>query len=46
MPRQITLPGAELPASAEVRLIDTRALASSLQIEFENHLRGPDAAGR
>lgn len=33
--RQVTNSGAQLPASGEVRLIDTRSLASSLQCEFE-----------
>jgi hypothetical protein len=33
--RQVTSSGAQLPASGEVRLIDTRSLASSLQGEFE-----------
>jgi hypothetical protein len=33
--RQVTMSGAQLPASVPVRLIDTRSLAGSLQCEFE-----------
>jgi hypothetical protein len=49
--RQVTNSGAQLPASGEVRLIDTRSLASSLQCGFEmirahRRPRRPSPAGR
>ncbi|MGI9170344.1 MAG: hypothetical protein ACR2FH_09240, partial [Caulobacteraceae bacterium] len=45
--RQVARSGCQLPASSDVRLIDTKSLASSLQGEFD-HIRvatGPGAPG-
>ena len=43
--RQVTRSGAQLPASHNARLVDTRSLASSLQWEFEGVRIAPDRPG-